>query len=146
MNLLISYAATKLDARQLSAAEMECLQVKHRVMDRIWVAAAAALVALGSLGSARAGPTLDTVKGRGKLICAVCRTRWEDEAVCPACLDRALDLEPNPQLIKSQKRQAARPQGGAGHPLHQARRQQQGKSVRGSIQRRRQHRPFSSRR
>lgn len=42
----------------------------------------------------------------GKLICSVCRTRWDDETVCPGCLDHILENEPSPQLARTQNRQA----------------------------------------
>src|SRR5437764_5523979 len=43
----------------------------------------------------------------GQMICSLCRTRWEDEILCTACLDQSLHTgRANPRLSKVQKRQA----------------------------------------
>lgn len=42
-----------------------------------------------------------------RMMCSVCRTRWAEELLCPACLGRALaDGEANPRAVQTQNRQA----------------------------------------
>ncbi len=42
-----------------------------------------------------------------KPICGTCRTRWHEEILCPACVDRSLEFdEPGPQEGQRQFRQA----------------------------------------
>jgi hypothetical protein len=44
----------------------------------------------------------------GKMMCVLCRTRWEEEIVCAACLDLSLEKgEASPKLAEAQNRQAA---------------------------------------
>ncbi len=43
----------------------------------------------------------------GTYMCALCRTRWHDRALCPACVLRALDeKEVKPEDVKAHRRQA----------------------------------------
>src|SRR5262245_13509779 len=43
----------------------------------------------------------------GKMMCPACRTRWDEEFVCPSCLDRGLSQgEVSPKYAKAQNRQA----------------------------------------
>ncbi|MBI3410392.1 MAG: hypothetical protein HY040_18800 [Planctomycetes bacterium] len=42
----------------------------------------------------------------GKLICPVCRTRWDDRIICTSCMDAVLSKEPNPRLVRTLDRQA----------------------------------------
>src|SRR5262245_19885286 len=43
----------------------------------------------------------------GKMICVLCRTRWDEEILCVACLDQALRHgDVNPRLVQAQNRQA----------------------------------------
>ena len=44
----------------------------------------------------------------GKMMCALCRSRWEEEIVCAACLDQALGKgEASPRQARLQNRQAS---------------------------------------
>jgi DNA-directed RNA polymerase subunit RPC12/RpoP len=44
----------------------------------------------------------------GKMMCALCRTRWDEEIVCAECLDQSLGKgEASPRLARMQDRQAA---------------------------------------
>jgi hypothetical protein len=44
----------------------------------------------------------------GKMMCALCRTRWEEEIVCAQCLDQSLrDGASSPSQVRGRKRQAA---------------------------------------
>jgi hypothetical protein len=44
----------------------------------------------------------------GKMMCAFCRTRWEDEIACVQCVDQSLhDGAASPSQARSRKRQAA---------------------------------------
>ena len=41
------------------------------------------------------------------LLCLTCRTRWQEEVVCPQCIDNSIaDDEPSPQEAQLQSRQA----------------------------------------
>src|SRR5271165_448395 len=43
----------------------------------------------------------------GTMMCALCRTRWDGEAICAACLDRSFaNGDVNPRLVQRQNRQA----------------------------------------
>jgi hypothetical protein len=43
----------------------------------------------------------------GKMMCALCRTRWDEEIVCAGCLDASLQKgDASPRLVQSQNRQA----------------------------------------
>ena len=43
----------------------------------------------------------------GTFMCAVCRTRWQERALCPACVVRALDeKEVRPEDLQAHRRQA----------------------------------------
>src|SRR4051812_35197337 len=43
----------------------------------------------------------------GTYMCALCRTRWHDRTLCPACVLRALDeKEVKPEDVKAHRRQA----------------------------------------
>jgi hypothetical protein len=43
----------------------------------------------------------------GNLVCQSCRTRWQEEIVCPTCVDRSIaDDEPSPQEAHLRSRQA----------------------------------------
>jgi hypothetical protein len=43
----------------------------------------------------------------GNYLCPVCRTRWRDQALCVACVERALGMnEPAPEEARAQRRQA----------------------------------------
>src|SRR5438309_1815807 len=43
----------------------------------------------------------------GKMMCALCRTRWDEEIICSACLDEALQKgDVRPGLRRAQNRQA----------------------------------------
>lgn len=43
----------------------------------------------------------------GKMMCALCRTRWDEEMVCAGCLDQSLkDGGASPRLAQMQDRQA----------------------------------------
>jgi hypothetical protein len=43
----------------------------------------------------------------GTYMCAVCRTRWHDRALCLACLDRVIDAkEARPEDVRAHRRQA----------------------------------------
>jgi hypothetical protein len=43
----------------------------------------------------------------GRLLCAACRTRWQDEAHCPECIERAVTSgEPLPHETQRHERQA----------------------------------------
>jgi hypothetical protein len=43
----------------------------------------------------------------GTLLCQACRTRWQEEVVCPQCVDRSVaDDEPSPQEAQLQTKQA----------------------------------------
>src|SRR5262249_41285998 len=59
------------------------------------------------LGACAAHPEAEAYgkcRACGKLICNVCRTRWYDQAVCPACLSAILDgtgSNPPDQKIQS---------------------------------------------
>src|SRR5436190_6123287 len=44
----------------------------------------------------------------GQMMCALCRTRWDEEIICAACLDQSLrEGDANPRLVHTQNRQAA---------------------------------------
>lgn len=44
-----------------------------------------------------------------RMMCAACRTRWDEEIACPACLDKALTAgETNPRQVRTQNAQALR--------------------------------------
>ena len=44
----------------------------------------------------------------GKMMCAFCRTRWEDEIVCAQCVDETLHSGgATPSQVRTQKRQAS---------------------------------------
>src|SRR5438128_780741 len=41
------------------------------------------------------------------LVCQACRTRWQEEIVCPLCVDHSIaDYEPSPQEAQMHTRQA----------------------------------------
>src|SRR5262245_18311541 len=43
----------------------------------------------------------------GNYLCPICRTRWRDQALCIACVDRALDAkEQAPEETRAHRRQA----------------------------------------
>src|SRR5687768_6415881 len=43
----------------------------------------------------------------GKMMCALCRSRWDEEIVCTACLDQGLQKgETSPRVLQTQNRQA----------------------------------------
>jgi hypothetical protein len=43
----------------------------------------------------------------GTFMCAVCRTRWQERSLCPACVLRAMDeKEVRPEDVKAHRRQA----------------------------------------
>jgi hypothetical protein len=44
----------------------------------------------------------------GKMMCALCRTRWNDEIICSQCLDQSLQQGgASPRTVQTQDRQAA---------------------------------------
>jgi len=43
----------------------------------------------------------------GKMMCGLCRTRWDEEILCTSCLDQSLAQgHANPRLVQRQNRQA----------------------------------------
>ncbi|MCI0458348.1 MAG: hypothetical protein L0Z62_15395 [Gemmataceae bacterium] len=52
-------------------------------------------------------PAVGACQGCGTYICGVCRTRWQDQVLCPGCVTRAAgSREVQPQDARLQKRQA----------------------------------------
>jgi hypothetical protein len=52
-------------------------------------------------------PSVGTCKRCGNFMCAVCRTRWQERALCLACIERALDSkEARPEDVRAHRRQA----------------------------------------
>src|SRR5262245_43066849 len=52
-------------------------------------------------------PAVGTCQRCGTYVCGVCRTRWQDRALCLACLARALDVkEVRPEEVRAHRRQA----------------------------------------
>jgi hypothetical protein len=44
----------------------------------------------------------------GKMMCALCRTRWDEEIICARCLDQSLRQgDASPRLVQTRDRQAA---------------------------------------
>jgi len=52
-------------------------------------------------------PSIGTCERCGNFLCGVCRTRWQDRALCLACIERALDSrESRPEDARAHRRQA----------------------------------------
>jgi hypothetical protein len=61
----------------------------------------------GQCASHAHNPAVGVCGRCGTYICALCRTRWEDRPLCPACVVRALDArEVRPEDAKAHRRQA----------------------------------------
>jgi hypothetical protein len=51
--------------------------------------------------------SVGTCERCGNFLCGVCRTRWQERALCLACIERALDVrETRPDLVQAHRRQA----------------------------------------
>jgi hypothetical protein len=52
-------------------------------------------------------PSVGTCQRCGNFLCAVCRTRWEDRALCLACVERSMDAQQaRPEEVRAHRRQA----------------------------------------
>jgi hypothetical protein len=52
-------------------------------------------------------PAVGTCQRCGTFMCAVCRTRWQERSLCPACALRAMEeKEVRPEDVKAHRRQA----------------------------------------
>lgn len=65
------------------------------------------VVDLGPCSVHKENQALGKCQRCGRMMCAACRTRWEDEIVCPACLEKALQAgEASPRQVRALGRQA----------------------------------------